>query len=122
MKDLLTWWFSPKHSYSIIKIPVGAVIGILFIDSLIRDFKDFIDAFRTEPLFTGAFLFLLLIFIIVFFAQTIFAGGMYCLPYYAFEEEHKGWKTLLKGIGILFGIYLLLKATRAFVFAGGLWE
>ncbi|OGO24353.1 MAG: hypothetical protein A2Z28_06500 [Chloroflexi bacterium RBG_16_51_9] len=113
----VVWWFSPKRSYSIIKIPIGMVIVYLFIDSFILEFRQFIQAFRTEPIFTGMFLFLLPIFVIAFFAQTIVAGGIFYLPYYAFEEEHKGWKTLLKGIGILFVLYLLLKVTRGCTFA-----
>lgn len=118
MKELLLWWFSPKQSYSIIKIPIGAATVIIFILSLIWDFADFIAAFRTEPLFTGLFLLFLPLFFFVFFADAIFAGGVFYLPYYIFEEEREGWKSLLKHIGILFGVFVLLRAIRMFVFAG----
>ena len=75
MKDLLLWWFSPRRSYSILKIPLGSVIVVLFILSVIWNFRDFIGAFRTEPLFTGVFLFLLPIFLVVFFADTAVFGN-----------------------------------------------
>ena len=85
---------------------------------MIGNFADFIGAFRTEPLFTGMFLLLLPIFIFVFFADTIFGGGLFYLPYHVFEENKEGWKVLLKDIGILFGVFVVLRLLRVFIFGG----
>jgi len=120
MKDLLLWWFSPRRSYSILKIPIGSIIVVLFILSVIGNLGDFIAAFRTEPLFTGMFLLFLPIFLLVFFADTIVAGGLFYYPYNVFEEEHTGWKSLLKIIGILLVVFVVLRLIRVFVFAG--WD
>ena len=74
MKEFLLWWYAPRNPYSILKMPIALIPTILFILSVIFDFADFIAAFRTEPLFTGIFLFLLPIFLIVFFADAIICG------------------------------------------------
>ena len=120
MKQLLLWWFSPKSAYSIFKIPIGLIFAVILILSIIGNFQDFIIAFKSEPLFTGAFLFLLPIFIFVFFADTIFAGGLIYLPYNTFAEEQSGWKALFKGIGILLAVFIVLRLLRLFIFSG--WD
>lgn len=120
MKEIFAWWFSPRRTYSILKIPLGSIIVVLFVLSVIGNFRDFIGAFRTEPLFTGLFLLFLPIFLFVFFADTIVAGGLFYYPYNVFEEEHAGWKSLLKIIGILIVVFIVLRAIRLFAFAG--WE
>ena len=72
------------------KIPFGIIIVVLVFVSLATNFVDFISAFRTESLFTGMFLLCLPIFLFVFFADTIFAGGLLYLTYHMFEEKHSG--------------------------------
>ena len=87
MKELFAWWFSPRRTYSILKIPLGSIIVVLFIFSVIGNFRDFIVAFRTEPLFTGLFLLFLPVFLIVFFADTIFAGVYFIIPIMSLKKN-----------------------------------
>lgn len=51
----------------------------------------------------------------MFFVGTLLWAGCMYLPYYVFEEEKKGWGTLLKyfgwlilGVALLLGIYYLV--------------
>lgn len=113
---MFSWWFNPKNSFSILKIPIGIILGFAFISDLISGFLNLIDAFRNEPLFTGLFLFVIPVVIPTFFAWAIFWGGLFFLPYYIFEEENGNWKDLLKYIGILLGVSFLLVFINLLVF------
>jgi len=118
MKEVFAWWFNPKRPFSIIKIPYAFCVTVILGLSIVGNFRDFITAFRTEPLFTGLFLLFLPIFIIVFFADTIFAWGLLWSPYNVFEEEHSGWKALFKVLGIFLGVFIGLRLIRLLVFSG----
>jgi len=110
------WWFHPKNRYSIIRIPLGIFLFLSTIAAIFEDFKSLLTALHHNPVFTGILLYLFnAILLPVFFSGTILRGGLFYLPYYVFEEERKGWKTLLKYIGILIGVFLILLLIGFFV-------
>ncbi|XOB40134.1 MAG: hypothetical protein ACKKMR_02265 [Candidatus Nealsonbacteria bacterium] len=114
------WWFHPKSGYSVIKIPLGIILIILFVVSLISGIIFLVNAFWLHPIYTGALLFVFSPFLVpVFFSDVIFSGGLFYLPYYVFNEEReekRNWKTLLKYIGILFVTCVILNIIRTLTF------
>jgi len=93
MGDLFRWWFSPKRSYSIIRISIGIIIVFLFIIGFIGNLADFIGAFHTEPLFTGMFLLLLPIFLFVFLPTPFLEADCFISPIMFLKKIKKGGKS-----------------------------
>ena len=117
--QMFNWWFNPKNSYSVIKIPLGILFIILFIISLIMGFLTLINAFWINPVYTGMILLVFFFFLPIFFGDAVFFGGLLYLPYYVFNEESqekRNWKTLLKYIGILFIAATILNIIRTLAF------
>lgn len=115
MKEMFAWWFSPKRSYSVVKIPIACVIGFFFVSTLIDGAGLLVDAFRRETLFTGVFLFIFPPLIMSFFAGVILWGGLFYLPYHTLGEQQEGKRTLAKNIGILFAVFGVLSLINWFI-------
>ncbi len=115
-QSLFGWWFNPKNSFSIIKIPIGIILILSVIGAFLNDIIALVEAFRNEPLFTGMFLLVLFPVIITFFAGTILWGGLFYLPYHIFEEEKRNWKDLLIWIGILLIVVIILLGINFLIF------
>lgn len=94
MKALFMWWFFQKRASSVIKILIGLFISYSFVDALIRNTIDLIDAFVNPPLYLGTS-YLSLPIVFTFFTKAVFWGGLFYLPYYILEKRGEGKKKYL---------------------------
>ncbi|PJE72771.1 MAG: hypothetical protein COV00_03470 [Candidatus Tagabacteria bacterium CG10_big_fil_rev_8_21_14_0_10_40_13] len=123
---MFNWYFNPKNKYSIIKIPYGILIGVLFLFSLWGSFWNLIDAFRASPLFIGAIGIVIFPLLFVFFAGPILWGSLFYLPYLIFSEESyeyqnlttgQKWIKLFKYTGIVLIVVIIMVLIQVGIFS-----
>jgi len=117
MKEMFAWWFFPRRSYSVIKIPLACVILFFFVSTLVDGGTLLVDAFRHETLFTGVLLFIFPMLGMTFFTGVILWGGLFYLPYHVLEGDQQGKKALAKSIGILLAVVGVLSLINWFVWS-----
>lgn len=104
-RPLFHWWFYPNTLSAFFKIPAGAIILYLGVTSSINGLISLVDAFRNEPLFSGAILFIFFPIAATFFIGPILWFGIFYYTYEVLYVNKEGWKNYFKVI-----LYFLMGA------------
>lgn len=115
MKRLLAWWFAPKGRASIIKIPIGIVLGGNLLYILITGLVDLNNTIEKPPQYLGIS-YLLPSTITSFIGRSILWGVLFLLPYWIFRTRIAGKERLLAlsllGVLMIVGSCFLLLYTK----------
>ena len=106
---MFRWWFSPRSSYSKVKIPVGVAILFMFVTTAIAAVPAMILMFsRALPIFLRNFSISPFVLLSCLPPQPILWGGLFFLPYHTFGVKKQGWKAMLKSGAILLAVLFLM--------------